>query len=375
MRNWILNICPLLIQNNVKIYVFYREEFIDHKKHKEIELINISKFGTSEILCEIKRINPNLFLLFGYRSFFELLLVRMCNYLNIQVTYIQHGMISLKYVSFWSRIRSITLLTSIKNYLHYTKIFFQFIILSRENLLHELDVFIKALFLTDYKNVGFNQFLLFSQDAYAVHKKIFSYDEISVKIIGYPVFLNSTDIDSQVLVNNPQRLKILYFHENFIQMNLTKISYNQEINYITEIAKISKKYGYDFAIQLHPMESIEKYTSLCKNQEVKMYQESRLDVLVREFSIVVGHSSTALFVPIVLGIPLITLKYPYCTFIVNTFDDVALSANSLQEYENLLNNPGILSSKLTRYNNYKKMHLGTLNSYEDYSIAILTSLK
>ena len=118
MRNWIQYLSPLLLENKVKIYVLLREDYKGSEYSKDIELIDISKYGAREIANLIRKICPDLFLIFGFRSFFELLLIRICKYLNIRVTYIQHGMIALKYSTFSSRISSINFYTAIKNYMH-----------------------------------------------------------------------------------------------------------------------------------------------------------------------------------------------------------------------------------------------------------------
>jgi hypothetical protein len=375
LQNWILNLSPFLLQNNVKIYVFHRKDFDPHLKYQDVELINISKYNITEILFELNRIKPNLFLLFGFRSFFELLLVRICKYLNIRVTYIQHGIISLNYVSFSSRIRSINIWVSLKDYINYFMVFIQYILLNNKKFTHELRLFTKSLFFSNLKDVGFNQFLLFSQDAYDVHEKIFFYDRFSVKIIGYPVFKNIRESQSQKLVNTNNKSKILYIHENFVQLNLTKINYSQEIDYLKKIHEISKRCGYEFNVQLHPMEDIKKYIEMYDDVDIQFYQENNLDAIVKDSSIVIGHSSTALFVPILLGKPLITLNYPFSKIHLNTFEDVAFSVDTFNDYENVLMNPEKLNSRLGRYNDFRRKFLGMFNSYEDYSYAILESLE
>ncbi|MBN2638845.1 MAG: hypothetical protein JXR65_07145 [Bacteroidales bacterium] len=365
----------MLFKNNVEMYIFHREEYHSTDTIDGIKLINISKYELTEIYYLIKRINPNLFVIFGFRSFFELILIRLFNFLNVNIIYIQHGLISRNHISFFSRISSVNFKTSFVNYLHFTKLFFQFINLNPRNVFREIKIIIRALFFTRYSNVGIDEFYLFSKEAFKVHEKIFSFSERDAKIIGYPLFKVKTNIPSQTVINNTLKKRVLYIHENFIQMKLTKINYHQERDYIQEIATLSKQYGYDFIMQLHPMEDFVKYSNLYKETDIKLFQEGTLNDLVNESSIILGHSSTALFVPILLGKPLIILGFPGSKLKIDEFADVSLTLGSLKEYESLLCNPENLISKLGNYGAYKEEHLGTQNSYEDYCNLILGFLQ
>lgn len=370
IRNWVQNIKPYFENMDIEIYVFCLDDsFLDFPNYKGFNITNISSFKIIDILQILKAIKPDALIVLGYRSLLELLMVRISKLLNIKTIYMQHGIVSEEDLSLFFEKNKNEFIISFKRYIKYLKLFSEYLFIQHVKIIHEIKVLIKAFFFANYKNMGLDKFLLFSQHGYIFHKKIFHFSDNQVEIIGYPVFMKKSNLKIIPTVIPRNKKYVLYIHQNFIQSNNTKITYEEEKEYLNEIIKTTNDCGFLFVIQLHLSESIENYKEFYRNDDVIVIQNNNLAGLVNNCSFVVGHFSTVLLIPILLNKPLLLFDYPKIVVSPDFYNDVGIQIKSLIYYSKILNSPNAID--VIKYKSFREKHLGTKNHFEDFANAIV----
>jgi hypothetical protein len=368
--NWVQNLEPYFKNRDIETYVFCLDDsFLDFPNHKGLNITNISSFNMTYIIQILKVMKPDALIVLGYRSLMELLMIRISKFLNIKTIYIQHGILSNKYISLFSKNKKGEFYKSFKRQMKYLKLFSNFVFMHHINCIHEIKIILNTLFLNNFKNIGFDKFLLFSQDAYMVHKKLFNFTDNQFEIIGYPVFVKKSNLKIISTVIPRNKKYVLYIHQNFIQSNNTKITYEEEREYLTEIIKATNDRGFLFVIQLHPAESIKNYMEFSKNENVLVIQNDNLTDIVNNSSFVIGHWSTGLLIPILLNKPLLIFNYPKLIISYDFYSDVGIQVKSLNYYSKILNSQKEIDVK--KYNSFREKYLGTKNHFEDFANAIV----
>ncbi len=374
IKNWIQNLGEYLKNNDVDVIAFlFDNNNNTTENYNGIRVINISGLHVAGIISKIKAIKPDAFITLGYQSIIELLLVRISKILDMKCIYIQHGIISLKYSSLFSRICTIKFYLSLKKYLYFFLLYSEFLLFYKRKFIIELRILMKRLLSNNFKGMGIDKYLLFSKDAYNIHKRIFNYSDNEVDIIGYPVFMKKSSLKITKTCILRDKKYVLYLHENFIQFNLTKITYEEEREYLTKIIKTTNDNGFLFVIQLHPLESIQNYMEFSKNENVLVIQTNNLAGLVNNSSFVIGHSSTALLIPILLNKPLLLFDYPKLVISYDFYSDVGIKVKSLIYYSEILNSPNEID--VMKYKSFREKYLGTRNNFEDFANSIVKFIK
>jgi len=374
IKNWVQNLGEYLKDNNVDVFVFLFDNNDNTTENDTgINVINISGLHVPGIISRIRVIKPDVFITLGYQSIIELLLVRISRSLNIKCIYIQHGIISLHNSTLFARIGTKNLYSSIITYLYYFILYSEYLLFYKCKLIIELRILMNKLFRNSSEGMGINKYLLFSKNAYNIHKRIFNYLDNEVEIIGYPVFAkrSSLKITSTFIPRNKKY--VLYLQDNFIQANFTEISYEEEREYLAKIIKTTKDNGFLFVIQLHPLENIENYIDFSKNENIFVIQVNNLANIVKSSSFVIGHSSAALFTAILLNKPLLLFDYPKLVISLDFFSEVGIHVKSLIHYSEILNSLNEIDAM--KYNSFKEKHLGTKNNFEDYGKAIVNFIQ
>jgi hypothetical protein len=374
INNWVQKLKPFFDDKNVEVNILCLDNsYKDYNDYKEYNIINISKLNSKQIKNLLTEINPKAVILLGYRSLMEMLLVRISKLLNIGLIYIQHGVLDEEDLKTFSGKSKLEMIKSFKKQIKYLNLFLQLIFIKNVNFKNEFKILFNAVFFANYKNIGFDKFLIFSENGNLFHKKLFQYDDSQLDIIGYPVFTHSKFNSLDLVLNKDLTKKyILYIHQNFIDTNLTSINYDEEKTYILSLSKICIKYGYQFLIQLHPLDNIKKYKDLYAFEDISFVQNGNIPDLVFNSTMVFGHFSTAMFIPILLNKPLVVLTYPKILFQYDhLFDNVGIHIKNSQELNLMLGNTTEFKNLTSNYDSFRKLNLGNSNSFEDYSNSIL----
>ena len=91
IENWIK---PLSLFLDCEVFVLHIQsiERLNLPEYPNLKLIDVSWFSAKQIQNTIKSIQPNILISLGFKSIMELLIVRICKQLNIEVIFLEHGL-------------------------------------------------------------------------------------------------------------------------------------------------------------------------------------------------------------------------------------------------------------------------------------------
>lgn len=275
------------------------------------QLRDISDLNIKEIRELIKEINPQVFISPGFISIFELLMLRICKLQGIKTVYLEHGLYSKETASLPLGKLINKFGSTVSKNLYFLYRYSQLILFSG-NIKKEVATFWGCFRKKQYYLSKFDKALFFSDYGFKKINEMFHYEEEDVDFICYP--LAKTDEEFrfyQEIAKRPlsEEKKATYIHQSLILDNLVKWSYKDERNYILEIANKIKKYGYSLSIQLHPRSDFEMYKKLFTGTGIEVMRGMKREEF-KNYSLIIGHYSTALLYPIFFRIPIMIVDYP-----------------------------------------------------------------
>jgi len=162
---------------------------------------------------------------------------------------------------------------------------------------------------------------------YSRKYKTFLVDQIGycqdkVRIVGNPEYdeairiWHDTNVEEickeylfalNVKMNYRDKNIILWLDEALVEMNT--ITEDERIYELGIIAKAAAQNGYDVIVKSHPASDITMIKEFCKSRpHLHFIEKAELGILVWLSSFTIGHSSTALLLPVILGRPIYGLE-------------------------------------------------------------------
>lgn len=273
-------------------------------------MIDLSDYSIENIQKKIKEINPQAIIFLGFISIYELLMLRIATNLHFKTIYLEHGIYSKDTSSLpLNKIINNFGVTLKKNLFFLSQ--YQKFISTSSNPKFEKLVFRECILKKDYKNSKFSKSLFFSDYGYKQIDKLFHFDIKNIDFVCYPLTYSNKEFDELKMLSKiplSENRKAILIHQPFILDGLVNWSYEDEKKYFLGIAEKVKRFGYNLTLLIHPRENIERYRNIYKNDNVEIKQNiNKTDY--KEYSLVIGHYSTALLYPIFLHIPILIIDY------------------------------------------------------------------
>lgn len=271
---------------------------------------DISDYSVKEIRLTLLDLNPKAVILTGFISIYEFLMLRIATDLRMRTIYLEHGIYSKNISSLpWGKLRSNFWSTLTKN-LFFLRQYKRFIELAAEPDT-EMSLFRQCVMKKDYSGSKFSKALFFADYGYRKIDKLFRYDKTDVDFTCCPLVYDDREFDEfEKLARMPltEDKKAIWIHQPFILDGLAAWGYEAERDYIVGKAKEIGKHGYRLTLLIHPRESLERYRKLYGSRGIAVEQGlSYKDY--KDFSLVIGHYSTALLYPVFLRIPILIMDY------------------------------------------------------------------
>ncbi|MCL2074014.1 MAG: alpha-2,8-polysialyltransferase family protein [Marinilabiliaceae bacterium] len=338
--------------------------------NKSYNIIDISDYSIKQIQKFLTNINPIAVILLNYISIYELLIQRIAKNLGIKTIYLEHGIFSkTKITSQFKKMFISFKFVAQKNIFFLGK--YVSFIYNNKYKFKEFAILINCVLKKNYIQTPFDKAIFFSEYGYIITNPFFLYNPEDVVFCGYPFTLTNSEYQEYLeLRENKEEIqdnKAIYIHQPFILDNLVSCGYEQEKELILSFAEKVNKKGFSFEILLHPRESLERYKKLFAENKITIKQ----NINGKEFanySLVIGHYSTALFYPVFFNIPISIEDYFKNEFSKNSVF-ATLNYNKFSNRNDLLEH----------YNDFRNKTIGVNNcSFENIAKIlsdILNSLK
>lgn len=328
----------------------------------DYRMIDLSNYSVEETQQTLKAINPEAVIFLGFISIYELMLIRLVTDLGFSTIYLEHGIYAKETASLpLAKIIYNFKKTASKN-LFFLRQYRNFIKKSSKPKL-EKSLFKQCVIKKNYQNSKFSKALFFSDYGYRQVDKLFQYDRSNVDFTCYPLTYDNVQfnelkrISAQPLSDNNRAILI---HQPFILDGLANWGYEKEREYFTNTANEIGKFGYELTILVHPRESKKRYEELYKATAIKICQNIE-KAGYKNYSLAIGHYSTALLYPVFMNIPMMIVGY----------GDKVKAADSTFHSLNCQLPITDFSSIKQKYADFCKEYIGTSNcSFENMASVI-----
>lgn len=331
------------------------------------DTIDISKLNMLEIEQLLIKLNPNVFILLGFISIYELLMLRVAKKIGVKTIYLEHGLYSKETASLPFGKLMHTFCTTVRKNFFFLRRYYEFALHST-SFWHEMYVFWHCFGKKEYFMSKFDKALFFAEYGRKEIGRLFRYDESEIDYICYPLAKTDTEFKQySKIANEPLSIekKATYIHQPFILDGLSQWSYEKERDFLVNIAKKLKDYGYTLTIQLHPRSKLVVYQQLFKDTGINLIKEMEREKF-KEYSLVLGHYSTALLYPLFFKIPVMLVDYPgVCKAENSVFYPISCSLP--------INNVDVLTEK---YKDFCRKYIGTgVCSFENIARKLENTIK
>jgi len=322
---------------------------------KEYNIIDISYYSLLRIRKLLKKIDPVALVFYTFHSQYDYLLLSISNKLRIPSIFHDHGIVFGESKA-KGRYR-------INLYRIIRTVIFNF------NLLQSAISDWKCNMIKDYyfnkskKHQGFTKYFFYSKNNYNYYKQFFPISSENSCIGGVPIAKTKNEITDHIIYQDEKR--VLYFHQPFVKFKFTNITYDEEIQYYNKLALKVREAGYKLTIRLHPSQRPNDYKRLYHHNLIS-FDTSR-DILksTAKASVVIGHWSTALAIPILLEKRTIVLSFPgvHEEFIhyYDIYKNLTTRIHKIDDITNEL----LTNVKKDHNTEYAEYLLGYDNTYED----------
>lgn len=280
------------------------------RKSGDYKSIDISDYSIERIRQTLKEINPKVVILVGFISIYEMLMLRIATDLQLKTIYLEHGIYSKNISSLpWKKLRTKFWSTLTKN-LFFLRQYGNFIKLA-SNPTFEILLFKQCVMKKNYRNSRFSKALFLSEYGNKQTNKFFQYDQKNVDFTCYPLAYDNAEFDEfERIARMPlsKSKKAIWIHQPFILDGLVTWGYDTEKDYMVGMAKKIREYGYELTMLIHPRESKDRYEKLYENCNINIEQNINCKTY-KDYSLVIGHYSTALLYPVFLHIPILVVDY------------------------------------------------------------------
>lgn len=281
------------------------------KESELYRLYDLSDMNVKGIMKLLGEINPSAVILLGFISIYELLVLRICKHLGLKTIYLEHGIYS-KETSTLPFSKLINKFGStVRKNVFFLKRYIEFIAVSGD-IAKEAKLFWRCFKKKEYWGTKFDNGLFFAEYGYKQIDHFFHYDKGDVDYVCYPLSkTNDEFVEYKKIADLPlsDSKEATYIHQPFILDGLAIWSYEEERDWMVGVNENLRKQGYKLSIQVHPRADIMLYRKLYEGTGIRIMQGIEKKNY-KDYSLVLGHYSTALLYPIFFRIPIMLIDYP-----------------------------------------------------------------
>lgn len=334
------------------------------EEDSSISQIDFSIIRPRKFLKYIKEKRPTHIFCLEFTSLFIISLLRILKTFNIKSVYFEHGIFI---EGHGDKFLVKSFKDSLFRYLKLGVVYIRYIVLTNLSFFSEAKYIYKTFFKRDYAGF-FESGLFYSERGYKLLVNKLKLPSNNVKYSGYPVTMYEKDLTTLRMAQKFETNNALYIHQPLIADGISKLTYEEEIEYLTLIDDICKEFGLEMIIKLHPRADLNFYKT--KSQQLN-FSKDELYTLLKNTKIVIGQFSTAIFNGYVLNIPVILFPYsdldemyyksflPY-SYISRNSDEFKIVMNEIKESESVKNNINI------------KELIGDCNTFENQADVIIS---
>jgi len=272
--------------------------------------VDISDFSITQIKNLLADISPKAVITLGFVSIYELLILRIAKSMGFRLIYLEHGIYSKDTVSLpYSKILISFKTTLFKN-IFFIKKYLAFALQSKSTM-REINTLYRLLFKKEYRKLGFDKAIFFSEHGCQNINKLFNLNESNVLFSNYPLVNSNAEYEEYKkisLTNNQKNKKAIYIHQPFIKDKLVDWKYDDEKSFILNIEEETRNINLGLDLLIHPREDFKFYDDLYKDTSINILQNIEKKDYAN-YELAIGHYSTALLYPIFFRIPLWIVNY------------------------------------------------------------------
>lgn len=310
ISNWIEKLIPYIELGEYYILHIGRLQKMTPKILPGVKYIDCSDISGQTIQQILIAINPDVCVVFNFRSLYEQLLMRICKGIGVRTVYLEHGLISMNTTKFKKdkikdafRDTAYRQLKFLHKYVGY--------LLSCKAIIREFVIFFNVYFRGCFRMSPFDHYYLYSQRSVDKFSPIFDLkDGKCYTLVGYPIFNNQQQKEESSLSVRSGK-GVLYVHQPFISDKFTSISYEEEKDYLLNLANILKPRYSSFTVLLHPRENLSAYRKRFEETGIDIIQSPNNYKSFADKDLIIGHYSTALLYALYFNKPTVIIDYPH----------------------------------------------------------------
>ena len=368
IKNWVDPISKYLKNRGYVIHILHMQSLNfgvatdGIKVDPDYLLYDAGEMNLKSIERTMKSINPVATIFPSFKSLFEVLLLKISQTLSIKTIYYQHGLY--EDISFDFKIANKK--SSITRYLVLLSLVLQFVLYISKQKMRDLLLLFTTVAFAKYDTITFDHFILYSKYSHDMLMRRFSNIEDRVLYSGYPIVASDEELRKFLeRSEQPTENYVLYLHQTFVRLNLTRIDYPRENAYLLNLSHICRAQNYKLVIRLHPRETIENYKLISEDDNIIMKQSDDLLENIISSKLVIGHYSTALFSSILLYKPILILYYPELKVESSVFKNFGVHANDANQFRKFIEDENSWRVDEEQYKLFIDYYIGTNNSYEN----------
>ncbi len=307
LTNWVVKLAPYLTDHKVSVLHVAKLHRVIPTEVKGVNLYDVSDYSYQNAENLVNSLSPDVFVFLSFRSILELTYHRICTKLGIKKIYVEHGLFSGDTLKFRKKKLKKEFFIMFRRQ---TSFLFTHLgwLLHCGNIIPEIMLFYNVYYKGRFDLVPYDHYYIFSKRSYDSYSKLFPMDENkNVTYVGYPIF---NDESQKNMADVKQGGGVLYVHQPLIFDGLAHISFEEEKQWLLNLAdRLEPKYG-KFTILLHPRSDLDAYKERFRDTTINVVKAPNNFRVFADKDIIVGHYSTALLYGLYFGKPTLVLDYP-----------------------------------------------------------------
>jgi len=363
-----------LRKNKFNIIIFHINSLLNSDSYRSSSiyehnnLIDIGRLNIKQIDNVLHAINPQLIIDMNFISLISFLLLRLARKNGYKILHLEHGMFNRNHSM---RYRIFDIKTSLYRYFFLIRLYLQLLFDKDLKVSVELRYLYNSLFKHNFTGSTYDFGIFYSNYSKKEKNKILDINASNIFITGFPLFEFKNEMFN--IDFHKKNNKAVYIHQPYIQDKSTRISYEDEIRFINQLARIFNDHGYVFIIRLHPRTKKEIYHKYLNRNDCKIEHDCPLLQSIANAKVIIGHDSTALFSPVLLNKPVIVCTYPDKNKKrIKLLDKISHDIYNMNELDLLLKSNKMLKY-VPKYKEFIKEYIGNNNSYE-YGAQIISKI-
>lgn len=366
-------IVPYLAANGYEVIFLHGNSVSSKLKVVQIPGVTQIDVGEGSFRKHLKYLasaKADVFVSLGYKSLFDIMYRQMAESLRAKAIYMEHGLFIIGVGdSFHFRLTE-----SVPRYIKLCSLYLTFLSLNLRHSLKYLTLCLKAMVAGNYQKLLHDAALFYTKKGAELLAE-FKFMPGQLYFSGYPLVSESALVEG--LSEKRKVLEyVVFLHQPVIADKVVTISYEEEKSFLLTVAEGYQRLGLQFILKLHPRESIELYAEMYKNSGI-VVSNGDLLTIVKDAKYVISQFSTALFLGVLLNIPIFINKYPTLNdSYLDIFRNLALINPSVEDIGRINGSyDSYLNDISDTYKSFQENYIGYNNSFEHQAKELCTIIE